>query len=156
MTDFFTFTVDHATEAEIATHLFACDSSFEPPLSQRVDLLCYAEKLRRSALTLEIWHERKLVALLAVYLPDGLQLAAFASNVSVLPAYQARRLGSQLVDVCLTHLSERGIRTLQLEVAQQNVNALHLYSKFGARIVEARESSWLMELSTAESKHGTH
>ena len=59
-----------ASEIEIAEHLTRCDTDFVPPLSGRVEINDYVQKIFGKATTFEAWSSGALVGLVATYCND--------------------------------------------------------------------------------------
>jgi ribosomal protein S18 acetylase RimI-like enzyme len=119
-----------ASAAAVAAHLAACDASFVPPLSGRVDVDAYAAKIAGRAERFEAWSGDTLAGLVAAYAgdPDG---TAFITNVSVLPAFARRGIAAALLQDCIAWLRGAGRHWARLEVSGDNSAAIHLYRGFG-------------------------
>ncbi len=139
-----TICMNHANRAELEVHLIHCDSSFVPPLSDRVDIRHYAEKLIDKSVRFEAWHGDELIGLVAVYCNDPINLTAFITSVSVLPAWQGHGIAANLLDNCLEHVRQQGFSVLKLEVNSHNQAAVALYRKYG--FVTARANGHLLKL----------
>src|SRR5579859_780758 len=120
-----------ASEAEITAHLTACDTTFVPYLSTRVQLNQYAHKIYINALRLEAWIHDSLIGLLAVYCNDPDQRFAYITSVSVLPAWRRKRVASLLLAECVRYLRNRAFEYVELEVGIENLNAVHMYERHG-------------------------
>ena len=59
--------INQADPEQIAEHLRACDASFTPPLSGRLEISGYAQKIADKANRFEAWAEGELVGLVAAY-----------------------------------------------------------------------------------------
>lgn len=126
---------NQARPEQILAHLWRCDAGFTPPLSARLDITAYANKITTHAQRLEYWDDNELVGLIAVYL-DPPKHSAFITNVSVLPDHQGRGITSRLLEFCLQQARQQGCRCIALEVATANHAAIHLYHKHGFIRVE--------------------
>lgn len=120
--------LDRADAAQLLEHLQACDASFVPPLSSRVDLAAYAAKLHARARRVEFWDAERLVGLVALYADNA---TGFISNVSVLPEAQGRGLAGQLLKATLDLGRELKLQGIALEVHADNAAALALYRRQG-------------------------
>lgn len=127
------FTRNTSTSDEILRHLEACDASFVPSLSGRVDLAKYAEKLALNATRFEFWSNGNLTGLLALYLQAGNE-TAFISNLSVIPSQQRAGIGAQLLRESINYLKVLGIRCVLLEVGAAS-SAQRFYFAAGFRFV---------------------
>lgn len=125
------FTQGKASVAQIAAHLHACDAVFEPPLSDRVDIAAYADKIAAKAGRFEAWAGDELAGLLAAYCNAPDRGTAFVTSVSVLPAWQDRGMASCLLENCIAHVRELGFSRIELEVGGNNEAAITLYEKHG-------------------------
>ena len=124
------FAFNESTLPDLLVHLQRADSSFMPPLSQRVDIPAYASKLLAKALRFEAWAEDELIGLVAVY-ADHERGQLFISNVSVEQAWQGQGIARKLMDPVLLHAKTSGIGTLSLEVNPDNQPAIRLYTTLG-------------------------
>lgn len=120
-----------ACEAEIAEHLSRCDSYFVPPLSGRIKIGDYAEKIASIATRFEAWSGCKLVGLLAGYCNDWEEYVAYITSVSVLREWMHEGIANALVTQFIEHARAVGMRQISLEVAKDNIPAITLYKKNG-------------------------
>ncbi len=115
---------------DIYGHLVRCNEYFIPPLSKRVNIDDYSNKIFQRAVTFETWHANRLVGLIAVYFSDAPQCSAFISNVSVENEYMRTGISSKLLVNCMFEAKDRGCAYIKLDVDDQNISALNLYKKF--------------------------
>lgn len=123
-----------ASIAEIAAHLRGCDTCYVPPLSRRVAIDDYAQKLASHAERIELWADGVLVGLAAFYgnqPPD-----AFLSNISVLPDWQKRGLARLMLTECIARARGLNLASMRLEVSSQHEAALTLYHAQGFTITD--------------------
>ncbi len=145
------FTMDSSTIDEVYTHLIDCDNTFIPPLSQRVDLITYAEKLVTRASNFEMWNMQKhLIGLISSYMNNGGLKTVFITNVSVCPQYIGRGIAKKLLNECINEVKLRGYSKIQLEVNKQSIPAINLYYKFGFRVIETEGKILTMNLNLME------
>lgn len=137
---------NRAGAAEVGAHLRECDASFVPPLSERVDLDAYAEKLVSRAERFEAWSDDRLAGLVAAYCNDSERRAAFVTSVSVLPAWQGHGLASRLLQACIEYAQQAGFERVELEVDLRNTAAAPLYRKHGFTITSTRERTLILQL----------
>ncbi|GAB0058703.1 hypothetical protein SIID45300_03058 [Candidatus Magnetaquicoccaceae bacterium FCR-1] len=120
--------IDTAPSAEIRRHLTVCDDRFVPPLSSRVAIPAYADKLRARAMTVEAWDGERLVGLVAIYWNET---SGYITNVSVEADWAGRGVGSALLDQVLDQARRRGAASIELEVGEGSEPALRLYRGAG-------------------------
>ncbi len=110
------FARDESSQDDVREHLEGCDDRFRPPLSTRVNITAYAEKIRARARTFEAWEKQRLVALVAVY-TDVPGATAYITSVSVLPGFERRGIATKLLNSVIESLEREGIRSVMLEVS---------------------------------------
>lgn len=120
-----------ASAAQIAEHLGRCDADFVPPLSARVDIGSYAEKIASKAMRFEAWADGLLLGLVAAYCNDREHGIAYITSVSVLKAWTGQGIAARLLDQCVEHALASGLQRVSLEVASDNAPAINLYEKSG-------------------------
>lgn len=132
---------------EVLQHLKACDNSFIPPLSTRVNLDAYALKIWGNAHRYEAWQGDQLAGLIAAYSNAPDKQVAFITSVSVIPSCIGMGVASQLMVHCIHSLQQQSFKRLQLEVATTNLPAIKLYQKFGFSSELASGAALLMTLT---------
>ena len=147
------YRIDRASEEEIAAHLRACDGSFVPPLSGRVDVAQYAGKIACNAQRFEVWANEELVGLVAAYCNAPDQGKAFITSVSVLPGWQGQGLASRLMDNCIDYVRQLGFAGIELEVEGGNAAAMALYRKHGFATGRPNGLSMIMTTDFGEQLH---
>jgi ribosomal protein S18 acetylase RimI-like enzyme len=138
---------NRAGAAVVGAHLRACDASFVPPLSERVDLDAYAAKIVSRTERFEVWSGDLLAGLVAAYCNDPERRAAFVTSVSVLPSCQGRGLASRLLRATIEHVRQAGFGHLELEVDARNTVALFLYQRHGFAVASTREHKQILQLT---------
>jgi ribosomal protein S18 acetylase RimI-like enzyme len=134
------YCIDGAGAQDITRHLAACDASFHPRLSARVDLADYARKLAQNATRFEAWSDGRLIGLVAVYCNAADRGTAFVSNVSVDPEHRGQGIARLLMQTCIAHLRDLTFKRLSLEAAPAALPAMLLYEALGF-VSEARQST---------------
>lgn len=137
MTGTLQFQRNRASAVQTATHLRACDESFFPVLSARVNIDDYARKLTDHAQRFEAWVDDELIGLVAAYCNAPDRQHAFITSVSVLPSWQGRGIASQLLARCLEYLAHLGFAHIELETDGRNTAAHRLYAKHGFSSADA-------------------
>lgn len=145
--------VNAADAGLIAAHLRACDDTFVPPLSSRVDIEAYAQKLAARSERFEAWSDGVLVGLLAVYCNDLDSRVAYITNVSVMPVSRGQGIASQLIARCVENVTVIGHAAIELEVDTRNQAAARLYEKHG--FLPVRASAQATTLRVALGKEST-
>ena len=125
------YLLNNASVAQIAGHLLCCDADFVPPLSVRVEIRDYAQKIADKATRFEAWSNGTLVGLVAAYCNDLETRIAHITSVSVLKGWTGNSIAAHLIDQCVERAAAAGMRQITLEVAVDNMPAINLYEKSG-------------------------
>lgn len=131
------FLLNHASAAQIAHHLSCCDADFVPPLSGRIEIRNYAQKIASEAIRFEAWSEATLVGMVAAYCNDRVKSIAYITSASVLRAWMRKGIAVRLVGQCVDYAKASGMRQITLEVAVDNTPAIKLYEKCGFIVAKA-------------------
>lgn len=144
------FTVNAASVAQITDHLQSCDANFIPPLSTRVDIAAYSQKIGVRAVRFEAWSSDLLVGLVAAYFNDIEGRVAHITNVSVPRTWGGQGIASRLLRHCIDHGSRASAVEFRLEVAADNFAARRLYSRAGFQTTDPQTSNATMFLKLCE------
>ena len=143
----FVFSINTSNADEIYTHLIECDHSYIPPLSTRVDIKNYSNKIFCNAIRVEAFMESHLAGLVAAYLNDeNGKLNLFVTNVSVSPTCQSRGLGKCIMEKFLNHAEQLHCSHVGLEVGRLNHKAIEFYKKFDFKTKDTLGEIIKMEL----------
>ncbi len=138
-----------ASEDEILSHLSNCDTTFVPPLSTRVDLVSYSKKIAEKAITFEAWHEDNLAGLMAVYFNHTDKRTGYITNMSVVPEYTGKGIGSKLLLHCINYGVAGSCCELRLEVNKFSARAISFYKKHSFVQIHEKDDIIIMELAKA-------
>lgn len=141
------YLLNNATQAEIAEHLSRSDADFVPPLSGRVEINDYAQKIASKAIRFEAWSGGTLVGLVAAYCNDQDKRIAYITSVSVLKAWTGKGIAASLMNRCIEHAKAMGMKQVSLEAASDNTLAIRLYEKNGFVAGKANAPFVTMNLS---------
>lgn len=140
------YAIGRSTVWDIQAHLFDCDAAFHPPLSSRLNLQEYAEKLATHSVRMEAWLGENLIGLVAVYCNDPIRETAFISNVSVHAQHRGKGIARILMQLAIDHTRELGFKSVELDVNEQATIALSLYHRLGFDIVRSSRNSICLRL----------
>ena len=129
MSDHFFYRLNRASKTKIIEHLQACDASFSPPLSTRVQIKDYAIKIECNAMRFEAWKDDKLVGLVAAYFNDHLRRIAYITSVSIVEEFVGKGVANILLKRCVNYAKSSGMYKISLSVSKKNINAIELYKK---------------------------
>lgn len=115
---------------DISLHLMACDESFIPALSSRINISEYAQKIYDKAITFEAWNKKsELIGLIAAYFSLQEFGIAFITNVSVNKNNKGKGIASQLLSNCIEYALKTKSKEIKLEVNIENTPAIAFYKK---------------------------
>lgn len=141
------FSENLTNAASIFNHFVECDSIFTPPLSTRVKLFEYAQKLATKSDRFEIWQEDRLVGLAAAYIRNSKSdNYGFISNLSVCKDLQGRGLGRVLIQKCIALATDHKLHFLKLEVSLQDKKARTFYEKNGFFLCKEKTHEYSLEM----------
>ncbi|MCR9089628.1 MAG: GNAT family N-acetyltransferase [Rhodobacteraceae bacterium] len=131
---------DSAGVRDLLRHLRDSDDQFTPPLSHRVNLKAYADRLLAQAVRFEAWtteghtsrsdecHDR-LIGLVAIYCNNPDRTDAFITSVSVESEFRGRGIAERLLQAALATATEAGFRSATLKVDIAATPARRLYAR---------------------------
>lgn len=127
--------VENSQASRIFAFLSAVDQEFCPPLSVRVNLEKYSEKLADAAANYFIVSAGTDIGHVAFYCNDYHSRTAFISSIAVRSGYRgdgaADLLLKKVFEVCVN----KQMAVLRLQVDSRNSKAVGFYSKHGFHIV---------------------
>jgi ribosomal protein S18 acetylase RimI-like enzyme len=132
------FAQDTSTSDDVLNHLACVDDLLSPKISDRIDLGTYAQKIVLRATRFEAWEQDTLVGLVAAYVDLDDQRAS-VTHLAVMERCQHRRVGHRLMSSLLQALSEGGITWVDLEVAENNIQAQNFYRHMDFVVVGIRQ-----------------
>lgn len=129
------------------------DVDFNPPLSTRISIPEYAEKIHKNATIFSTHQGGELLAFLALYCNSKSDFTAYMTMLLVSRNHRNIGLASGLVESCIYFLRKQGFKSLRLEVYRSNSNAINFYSNFGFKKVNEneRDASIFMELNLEQN-----
>ncbi|NLL27631.1 MAG: GNAT family N-acetyltransferase [Bacteroidales bacterium] len=133
--DDLSFSFNQSDVNQIKTHLHDVNTSFDPKLESYVDIELYADKLYKLANRFEVFSDKTLVALLAIYInKDGRY--AFITNLSVSEQYARRGIATTLLRQAIDYAKHNELNKILLEVKVENKRAINFYLKHNFSIIK--------------------
>lgn len=127
-----------------------CDQDFNPPLSTRVDVFSYCEKLFDNAQIIGAYNYNQLVGIVCIYTNDQEKIA-YISSVCIYKEFRGMKISELLMGGAIDLARESFMDTIKLEVGINNNVAISLYKKFGFSIANQIDSSFFMILRLANN-----
>lgn len=141
-----TYRLNKASALQITEHLARCDADFVPPLSGRVMIEAYAQRIADNTMRFEAWSGGTLIGLVAAYCNDEEMRIAYITSVSVLRAWTGKGIAARLTSRCIKYVTVAGFHQIRLKVASDNIPAIRLYEKNGFVVAQANEPFVTMSL----------
>ncbi|MDO5429831.1 GNAT family N-acetyltransferase [Parabacteroides sp.] len=120
------------------------DSSIPSPLSSRVEIHEYCEKLCSNATHLCARCNNRLIGLISIYINNYNSRIGYISLVHISNNYRKYGIATKLLNRMFHIVRDRGFFIVDLEVDKTNIKARNLYDKFHFWIKEEREKSYIM------------
>ncbi len=118
---------------DILRFIQSVDEDFLPKLSERVDLVAYAQKLVDKA-EMYVAHEGGTILGMVAFYLDRLKDQGYLTFMGVSEAARARGSGSALLQICIDSVREAGLRYLRTQTWSTNERALNWYVANGFRV----------------------
>ena len=119
----------------VNSFLHKADYLFSLPLSLRVNIDEYAEKLANSSFNFFLEIESKDAAHAGLYINKE-ESKAYLSSIAVLPVFFGKGLGSKLLQEIECFLKKHNIRLIELEADLNSKKLRNFYTKAGFKITE--------------------
>lgn len=117
------------------------DAEFAPPLSQRLSIPAYVDKMIANAVILPLFECGELLAFVGMYCNDPTRRKAYISMVATSADGRGKGIASSLVNHAIAFAGRSGFDELSLEVYRSNTAALNLYRKLGFVVSGENEQS---------------
>ena len=123
--------VEVANAGEVLDLLRKFDPVF-PHMKEKVsDYETFAEKIVDHAVVCVARTGAQTCGMVVFYANDFAEKVAYISLLGLLPEWQGRRLGCQLLNYCCEYAREKGMIAIRLEVDLDNSHAITFYEKNG-------------------------
>lgn len=126
---------------ELINFLTDIDDYFSPPLSNRVDLQEYAEKIIKLSEIYSVKDNNEIIALVSTYLNNN---SAYITLFAIKKNFHGQGISYKLFDFLRKKIKEKSIDELKLEVYKNNIRAIRFYQKLDFNIVSENKSSYFM------------
>ena len=123
------------------------DSEYIPPLSEKIELRSFAEKLIRYAnLFCEFDKEGEIKGLVAVYAIDFERQYAYIPIVGISPSHRGEGIATRLVGRAIELVKGYNGRIKVMGLYSNNPIAIQLYHKYGFKNLQEENGRVYMEL----------
>lgn len=127
------------------------DDYFHPPLSSRVDLDAYSEKLLSSSSIEYLLSEGKEIAgLIAYYCNDTENKIAYITYTGLLPEYHGKGMAGKLLDTCISRCVLQNMRMIIVCADEMNEKAIGLYKSRGFKTTLVLKDRWRQGMNSIQ------
>lgn len=131
-------TISKPNQEEILAFLQEIDNDVIPPLSRRVELKAYSEKICRFADCVLARLGGHIVGLSATYCNDLVTRRAFLTLIAVVKDHRRCGLATKLLNETFRAAKSKGMKRLILETSVHNESAVSFYTKSGFHILNEK------------------
>ena len=133
------YKINNSKKEDIDSHLSITNEYFNPPLSTKLNLLDFAEKIYNNATRFEAWDEEELIGLISCYCNKEV---AFINHVAIIKKFQGLGIAKILMKNCIDYTKEKRFKEIELEVSINNKEAINLYKLFNFSIVNETDENF--------------
>lgn len=117
------------------------DNDFSPSLSEKVVLSDYVDKiLKKACLVIESYKD-DICGLIVLYCNDFINKKAYISLVGVAPKYRNRGIAKMMIEKAIHIAANKEMEIIGIH--SNNSIAIHMYEKFGFKIIEPGERVYM-------------
>jgi len=136
-------------KADILHLLGRLDGFFRPPLSSRVDLGAYSEKLiSRAEIDYMLSDGREIAGLIAYYCNDAQSKVAYITYLGLLPEYHGKGMAGKLLDACISRCMLQNMHEIVVYTDEMNEKAIGLYKSRGFETSVVSSDRWCKGLNS--------
>lgn len=130
----------HPQKDFIKEYILQYDKDFYEPLSARVDMDAFSQKLSDLSTTFVIYKDAEVAGLICSYFYDPASRAGFITLVHTKHKYRGQHLSLHLLNVVKEYACKYGFEKITLFVSKQQTSAFQLYSRHGFNVLSEEES----------------
>lgn len=134
-------TVHKPTAEEIGSFLKAVEQDFPVPLSQKVDLKEYAQKLFEKATIFSTYQNGAIASMVAGYTDDLVDNKAYIAIMATRKEARGQGFAGELLDKFLVFSRQKGAKAVHVYAVKENVKAVKVYQKHGFETYEVLNES---------------
>lgn len=131
--------IECSNPRKLLTHLKKIDRFLPTPLSARVSLKEFAEKVISKGNVLTIEEKDEIVSAILFYANDTAEKNAYITLLGTLPEYQGKGHGNILMNAMEEKAKLNGMKKVHLDTDIINTKAIAFYSKNGYKIDTVKE-----------------
>jgi len=121
------------------------NNSFPVPLSDRVDLDSYVDKLLNNAVVYGINDMNELCGIICYYKNNFIDKKAYLSYLCIKKEYRGKKAGQKLLDIMTSDCQKDHFKSIILETNKNNKIARNFYEKNGFVLIKEEINSVFYE-----------
>ena len=118
-----------AAKEDLINFLKVMDNEFPKPLSKKVKIEDYIEKLINNGIIIVSKDKNNIVGLVAGYINDYKECLAYISIIAVKNEYRSKHIGKKLLNIFENIALKNGMKNILLTVHRDNKRAIEFYKK---------------------------
>lgn len=130
----------HPLKEFIKNYVSIYDNDFYEPLSARVDIDAFSQKLSDLSTTFIIYKDTKVAGLICSYFYDPASKTGFITLVHTKHENRGQHLSLYLLDAVKAYARLNGFEKILLFVSKQQTSAYQLYSRHGFVIISEEDN----------------
>jgi ribosomal protein S18 acetylase RimI-like enzyme len=130
----FNYSIKKLTANEIFNYLSVLDKNLIPPLSLRVNIWNYSEKLQNNAVHFCVFDDNTLVGLAACYFNNFSEKTGYVTSFSVTEPYLRKGIARELLNMITDYAKAQGYLYITLRVNRLNDIAVGFYIISGFKV----------------------
>lgn len=130
----------HPQKEFIKDYVLQYDNDFYVPLSARVDIESFSQKLSELSTTFIVFKNGEVAGLICTYFYQPETKKGFITLVHTKHKYRGQHLSLPLLQSVKQYAKERGFERIGLFVSKQQTSAYNLYSRYGFVTVTEEEN----------------
>lgn len=130
----------HPQKAVIKDYVLQYDNDFYVPLSARVDIEAFSQKLSDLSTTFIVFKNSEIAGLICSYFYQPETKKGFITLVHTKHEYRGQHLSLPLLEAVKQYAKGRGFESIGLIVSKQQTSAYNLYSRHGFVTVTEEEN----------------
>ena len=130
----------HPQKAFIKDYVLKYDKDFYEPLSARVDMDAFSQKLSDMSTTFVVFKDGEVAGLICAYFYQPETKKGFITLVHTKHEYRGQKLSLPLLDAVKNYARKCHFESIDLFVSKQQVSAYNLYSRHGFITIEEGEN----------------
>lgn len=130
----------HPQKAFIKDYVLKYDKDFYEPLSARVDMDAFSQKLSDLSTTFIVFKDGAVAGLICAYFYQPETKKGFITLVHTKQEYRGQKLSLLLLDAVKCYARKYHFESIDLFVSKQQVSAYNLYSRHGFLTIEEEEN----------------